>query len=480
MKKIIYTLMLSVLLAACSEEADFSSDASLRLEFSCDTIMFDTLFTTIGSPTAMMKVYNRNSSSLRLSSVKLVDGKSGFRINVDGQFADVVRDIEIRKKDSMYLFVEATLDGNGANAPLVVSDSVQFTLESGVQQYVTLLAYGRDVDFLRGVTYNADAKITAGHYIVYDSIVVAPDVTLLIEPGVTLYFHKDAEMIVRGTVKAEGSRNQPVIFRGDRTDYMFSYLPYDNIPGQWGGITIDSLSNDNLFAHCDIHSAKYGIKVVEGDSVAQRLTVESSRIENFDGNALETAMARVDVRNSLLANARGNCVKVVGGSVRFVHCTIANFYVWKQRDVALALHNSIDGRPAPLREALFANCIVEGSREDEIMGYLSAFGDSIPDCRNYLFVSSLLNTVNDGDSCFVNNVFDDKEKTPFGAQQFKLVDHSVFMYDFHLSDSALARGVAAREYSSAIRYDLDGNERPDSLADAGCFQYIPVPEEEGK
>ncbi|MBQ5731000.1 MAG: hypothetical protein IIV57_05220, partial [Bacteroidaceae bacterium] len=77
-------------------------------------------------------------------------------------------------------------------------------------------------------------------------------------------------------------------------------------------------------------------------------------------------------------------------------------------------------------------------------------------------------------------VFDDKEKTPFGAHQFKLVDHSVFMYDFHLSDSALARGVAAREYSSAIRYDLDGNERPDSLADAGCFQYIPVPEEEGK
>lgn len=478
MKQIIYTLMLSVLLAACSEEADFSSDASLRLEFSCDTIQFDTLFTTIGSPTAMMKVYNRNNSSLRLSSVRLAGGESGFRINVDGQFADVVRDIEIRKKDSMYLFIEATLDGNGADTPLFVSDSVQFTLESGVQQYVTLLAYGRDVQFLRGVTYSADAKITAGHYIVYDSIVVAPDVTLLIEPGVTLYFHKDAQMIVRGTVKAEGSRERPIVFRGDRTDNMFSYLPYDRIPGQWGGVTIDSTSNGNIFSHCDIHSAKYGIKVVEGDTVAQRLTVDASRIENFDGNALETTMARIDVRNSLLANARGNCVKVVGGSVRFVHCTIANFYVWKQRDVALALHNSIDGRPAPLREALFANCIVEGSREDEIMGYLSTLGDSVPDCRNYLFVSSLLNTVNDGDSCFVNNVFDSKEETPFGAQQFRLVDHSVFMYDFHLSDSALARGVAAKEYSSAFKYDLDGNERPDSLADAGCFQYIPLPEKE--
>ena len=470
--------MLSVLLAACSEEADFSSNPSLRLEFSCDTILFDTLFTDIGSPTASMKVYNRNSSSLRLSSVRLVDGTSGFRINVDGQFADVVRDIEIRKKDSLYLFVEATLERNGADVPLIISDSLQFTLESGVQQYVTLLAYGRDVEFLRGALYNEDAKIAAGHYIVYDSIVVAQGATLTIEPGATLYFHKDAQMIVRGTLRAEGTRKQPILFRGDRTDYMFSYLPYDRIPGQWGGITIDSTSNANVFTHCDIHSAEYGIRVVEGDSLLQRLTIESSRIENFDGNALETTMARVDVTNSLLANARGNCVKVVGGNVRFIHCTIANFYVWKQRDVALALHNSIDGRPAPLREALFANCIIDGSREDEIVGYLPDLGDSVPNCRNYLFVSSLLNTVNDGDSCFVGNVFDDKEKSPFGAEHFRLVDHSVFMYDFHLSDSASARRVASKVYSAAVKYDLDGVERPDSLADAGCFQYVPMPEEE--
>lgn len=479
MKKIIYSLVISVLLAACSEEADFSSDSSLRLEFSCDTILFDTLFTTIGSPTAAMKVYNRNSSSLRLSSVGLVGGSSGFRINVDGQFADVVRDVEIRKKDSMYIFVEATLDRNGADAPLFVSDSLQFTLESGVQQYVTLLAYGRDVEFMRGVLFDADARITAGHYIVYDSLVVAPGATLVIEPGTTLYFHKDAQMIVRGTVKAEGSRERPIVFRGDRTDNMFSYLPYDRIPGQWGGITIDSVSCGNVFSHCDIHSAEYGIKVIEGDTVAQRLTIESSRLENFDGNALETTMARVDVVNSLLANARGNCVKVVGGSVRFVHCTIANFYVWKQRDVALALHNSLDSRPAPLREALFANCVIEGSREDEIMGYLSALGDSVPDCRNYLFISSLLNTKNDGDSCFINNVFDEKkENVPFAAAHFRLVDHSVFMYDFHLSDSAAARGMAAKEYSAGVKYDLDGVERPDSLADAGCFQYVPLPKEE--
>lgn len=478
MRKIIFCfIMLSALLAAsCSEEADFSTNPSLRLEFSCDTILFDTLFTTVGSPTAAMKVYNRNGSSLRLSSVKLMRGATGFFINVDGQSADVVRDVEIGEKDSMYVFVGANLDKNGAGVPLVVSDSLQFTLESGVHQYVALLAYGRDVKFLRGVQFDEDAVIAAGHYVVYDSLLVAEGATLTIEPGATLYFHKGVELIVRGTIKAEGTRERPIVFRGDRTDNMFSYLPYDRIPGQWGGVAIDSTSNGNIFSHCDIHSAKYGIRVAEGDTAVQRLRVDASRIENFDGNALETIMARVDVTNSLIANARGNCVKVVGGSVRFVHCTIANFYVWKQRDVALTLHNSIEGRPAPLREALFANCIVEGSRTDEIMGNLSTLGDSVPDARNYFFCSSLLNTVNEGDSCFVNNFFDDKENTPFAAQHFALIDHDNFKYDFHLTDSASARGIAAKEYSVALRYDLDGVERPDTLADAGCFQYVPLPE----
>ena len=154
MKKILYVLLMSVFLVACNEEADFSVSPSLRLEFSCDTLMFDTLFTSIGSPTAVIKVYNRNSSSLRLNSVTTKSGgASGFRINVDGQYADVVRDVEIRKNDSMYVFVEATLDRNSAAVPLLVTDSLLFMLESGVEQHISIMAYGRDVEIMRGYTY---------------------------------------------------------------------------------------------------------------------------------------------------------------------------------------------------------------------------------------------------------------------------------------------------------------------------------------
>ena len=105
-----FLLLASVLLVvSCDEEAAFSSDPSLRLQFSCDTICFDTLFTTIGSPTATMNVYNRNKSSLRIADVSLVSGgKSGFRVNVDGQYSSSIQNLEIRKNDSLYVYVEIT------------------------------------------------------------------------------------------------------------------------------------------------------------------------------------------------------------------------------------------------------------------------------------------------------------------------------------------------------------------------------------
>ena len=464
---------MSVLLVACNEDADFSSNPSLRLEFSCDTVSFDTLFTDLVSPTAKFVVRNRNDNALRISSVQLLSGgESGFSVLVDGQYGSYMRDLEIRARDSLYVLASVNVERNGADVPLLVKDSLLFTLESGVQQGILMLAYGRDVTFLNGWNVAADTKLAAGHYVVYDSLKVEPGVTLTLEPGTTLYFHDKAYMKVAGTLKAVGEPGAPIVFRGDRTDNMFSYLPYDRIPGQWDGIVIDSLSNGNHFAYCDIHSANYGIKVERGDTVAQRITIESSKVQNFHGNALELVMARATVSNSLFANAQGNCVKVVGGDVAFVHCTIANFYVWRQRDVALALHNSIDGAPAPLNRALFANCVIAGSREDEVMGYLNSLGGSLQSAANYRFENSLVNTVDVADSCFVDVKYDSLAVEPFGKSHFRLVDNDIFDYDFHLSAESTARGIASETYLSGLPVDIDGVTRVAGAVDAGCFQYV--------
>lgn len=474
-------ILFSMPFVACEDEEGFSSDPSLLLEFSSDTITFDTLFTDLNSPSAGIVVHNRHGDGIRISSVELASGgTSGFSVLVDGQYGDYMRDLEVRANDSIFVLASVHLERNDKDIPFLVKDSLLFNLESGVQQKVLLMAYGRDVIVMRGETVAQDTVIAPGHYVVHDSLVVAENVTLGLSPGTTLYFHDKAFMKVYGTLDANGTLLEPVVLRGDRTDRMFPYLPYDRIPGQWEGVTFAPTSNGNRLQFCDIHSANYGVKVEPGDPEALRIAIESSKIHNFHGNALELIMSHASVVNSLLANAQGNCVKVVGGDVSFIHCTIANFYVWKQRDVALALHNSIDGEPAPLRGALFANCVIAGSKSDEVMGYLTNYGDTIPDARNYRFENSLINTVAEGDSCFVNNVFDNSEEEPFGAAHFRKVDHDNFVYDFHLSDSATAKGIAAGRYSELYRFDIDGVERPAANADAGCYQYVEMPVEEDK
>ena len=482
MKKLtlLYIGLLSILLGACVEDFEYSSDPSLQLEFSCDTVSFDTLFSEVMSPTAKFLVHNRSSKSLRINSVRLYGGDtSPFSVLVDGQYGALMHDLEIRAKDSLYVLASVTVDRHGDDIPFMVKDSLIFTLESGVEQSVLLLAYGRDVTFMRGENIVADTILPAGHYVIYDSLIVSQEATMSLLPGTTLYFHDKAFMRVNGTLKAEGTASAPVIFRGDRTDRMFSYLPYDRIPGQWDGLVFSPTSNGNTLVHCDIHSANYGIKVEQGDTALQRITIESSKVQNFHGNALELVMARATALNSLFANAQGNCVKVVGGNVDFVHCTIANFYVWKKRDVALALHNSIDGAPAPLHNAFFSNCVIVGSKEDELMGYLSNLGDTVPNAVNYYFENSLINTIDTADSCFVNITYDSIDVSPFGKEHFRLIDHDVFDYDFRLTAESKARGIASGDYLESLPVDIDGTPRTADAVDAGCFQYVEEETESG-
>ena len=472
-------ILMSAFFVACNEDAGFSSSPSLRLEFSTDTVSFDTLFTDRVSSSAMFVVRNRNKNSLRISDVRLASGgTSGFNVLVDGQYGSAMRNLEVRAKDSLFVVASVNLDRNGQTVPCMVKDSLLFTLESGVVQQVMLVAHGRDVVFMYGDSILSDTTFAAGHYVVYDSLTVAENAVLNIEKGATIYFHDSAFLRVKGSLNIKGDYGLPVVFRSDRTDNLFDYLPYDRVPGKWGGVLIDSTSNGNVIEHCDIHGAEYGIMVQRGDTTVQRLSIVSSRLQNFTGNALELHAARVNVVNSLIANAQGNCVKVVGGDVSFVHCTIANFYVWKQRDVALALHNSLEGEPMPLYGASFKNCIVTGTKEDELMGYFTTYGDTIPNSVNYHFENSLINTVDTQDSCFVNVIYENAEESPFAKEHFVKIDNEVFDYDFHLMEESTARGIASATNLDTCPYDLDGVVREQAKVDAGCFQYVAGKESE--
>ena len=89
MKKTHIILIISIFLLAvvsCRKSSQINPDANLKLEFSADTVLFDTVFTSLGSATHELRIYNRHSDDLKISSIRLIGGESSpFRLNVDGE-----------------------------------------------------------------------------------------------------------------------------------------------------------------------------------------------------------------------------------------------------------------------------------------------------------------------------------------------------------------------------------------------------------
>ena len=326
---ILLSILTGTCLTSCIDD-DFTTNPSHVLAFSTDTVAFDTVFTTIGTSTRSFRIYNRNKKSLNISSIKLADAEhSGFHINVDGMSGDNFTNVEIRGKDSLYVFVEANIDPTNQDNPIFIVDSIVF-VTNGVQQDVKLTAYGQDVIIKRGETFTTDTHLTDERpYLIYDSLVVAPGTTLQIEPGARLHFHHRASLLVQGKLQVEGSMEAPVQIRGDRLDRLFADLPYDNLGGQWGGIRFYPESFGNKISYAYVRGMTSGIVLDSCASEEPRLEIANSRIRNSSGNLITSVYSRLNCWNSELSDAGGAILKaedeaidLTGSHVYFRSCLL--------------------------------------------------------------------------------------------------------------------------------------------------------------
>ena len=473
------TLLLT-LTAGCWQDEEFSTAPTDLLRFSTDSVNFDTVISGQPTNTRTFMVYNPNARSLRISRAFLGRGtESVFRVNIDGTFLEngEASNFELYAEDSLRVFLEMTAPVSDSDEPVAVEDELTFVLESGQTQSVTLTAYGQDVVVLKGWTVTADTTLTARRpYQVYDSLVVAPDVTLSLPAGARLYFHPDARLIVHGTLRAEGALGNEVMMRGDRMGNMFSNQPYDLIPGQWGGIVLTSGSYGNIFKYCDIHSGSFGLRCDSADVSREKVRIENSVLHNVSGDVLTARACSLFVGNSQLTNAGGNCVTLYGGSSRFVHCTIANFYAFTGgRGVALSYTNADGSIPYPLHQAEFLNCLITGYGEDEIMGAQSADHVDLP--FNYLFRNCLLDTPEFVDEQVQNCLWDNDEAAVWREGNFSpAFDLDRLLFRFSLDSLSSAVGNADPTVTQTYYpYDRLGRIRlDDGRSDIGCYELLEV------
>lgn len=464
-------------LFSCMKDESFTNSPSRGLQFSSDTVRFDTVFTTIGSVTEGLIVYNNNSEGVRLTSVRLAsNGNSGFRVNVDGNYGTQFSDVEIYGEDSIFVFVEVTVDPQNSDSPILITDSLLFSLPNGITQKVILEAYGQDAIIIKGMTVTADTLLSSPRpYIIYDSVRVDKGATLNIDSATTLYFHDKAQLLVHGNVKARGTVNHPVVFRGDRLDWLLWYVPYDNVDALWGGIHIYPESTENIFDHCDIHSGTYGIKVDKPISQDTSLTLTNSVIHNVAGHALELNECKAIIGNCQITNVKGDCIHAIGGDIQVHFSTIAQFYPWDECGHALNFSNARGDTLAPVRNLFFNSCILTGYANDEIFGTIH--DDSTDSTFNYRFAYSLLLTDSNAidmsrcESCIFES------DTAFSKNKnFRDYLREDYSSDFRLDSISKARNHGSMKYAitpSTTIYATDrlGLPRPQDTPDAGCYQY---------
>ncbi|GHT46782.1 hypothetical protein AGMMS49965_24560 [Bacteroidia bacterium] len=313
--------------AACDDGFDdYSTSPADVLTFSTDTVAFDTIISTIRTPFATFAIRNLSAKTLLISSIALEKG-GNFKINVDGRAGKTFEKIEILAKDSIFVLVEAQASENQSDTPTEIIDRIVF-VTNGVTQSVVLQAVAQDAEVHKTLTVTTDSTLSSAKpYLIYDSLVVQAGATLRIPAGTCLYMHANAEIRVQGTLHLLGTEDNPVVIRGDRFDRTVG-IPYDRIPGQWGGIYFASGSYDNVMEHARIRNGTYGLIFSEPEPTTTRskMRMNNTVLTNFKGMLLSATNCRIAFDHCELSNAKDGLLQLNGGEYTLDHCTLANYY----------------------------------------------------------------------------------------------------------------------------------------------------------
>jgi len=520
MKKFLYTfLILTIAILWSSCRKDFVTvPSSGQLQFSKDTVYLDTIFTNIGSSTYNLKVYNRSDDDIRIPTIQLGEGESSkYRLNVDGIAGKVFQDIELLANDSMFVFVESTIDINdfsGGNQ-FLYTDAIEFDTGSN-EQKVELVTLVQDAVFLYPQQFDdgtietlllsvdeegnesriegfflEDTELNWTNekpYVVYGYAAVGQNKVLNIEAGARVHFHADSGLIIGnlGSLQVNGMQSTTeelegeVIFEGDRLEPLFA-----NVPGQWGTIWLTDGSTNNNFNFATIKNASIGILTENSDGTSNpTLTFNNSKIYNSATVGLLARTGNVEANNSVIGSAgQASLYLNLGGEYTFRHCTFANYWSNSFRVFpTVLLDNYLDlGNGTILKrplDATFSNCIIDGANGIEL--FLDKENENDGD-----FVYNFKNCIikfNDFNNRFLNDdlynfsnasIFDDVALT-LNNDEIDFKDTAKNEFIIGLNSAAIGVGDANITAMFAP-IDVIGTTRivaPNGKTDAGAFQHI--------
>jgi hypothetical protein len=514
----IYISFLLIVLSISACRKDFNTiPSSGKLEFSKTTVYLDTVFSSVGSSTYMLKVYNRSNNDITIPSIALAKGEaSKYRLMVDGMTGidgsdsntigdgKIFPNVTLLANDSLFVFIETTIDIASANpADMLYTDEILF--DSGaLQQKVNLVTLVQDAIFLYPEKYTDgtyesiqigsdptnriygffldDTELTftnAKPYVIYGYAAVAPGKTLTVNAGARVHFHDQSGIIVgnTGSIQVNGTPSltaqleNEVIFEGDRLEPLFS-----EVPGQWGTILLTNGSVNNIFTNLTIKNASVGI-FIQGQEASSTVQIKNTQIYNSANVGILARNSKINGENIVINNAGQYALAcTLGGSYDFNFCTFTNYWTSgnRQSPAVLVDNTFYDGNTlfvADLVQANFKNSIIYGSNNIEI-GFNKNSGANF----NSQFNNCLIK-FNDTNNQFGNNSL----YTSLGTPSFQNLISNATVYDpkfknYSKNQLNIMPGSAAiqkgLESASPLPNDILNMPRPTSpnRPDIGAYQ----------
>jgi len=447
------------------------------------------VFTTVGSITKRIKVYNDLDEDVRIDEIRLAkSGNSPYRLNIDGEQKDYANDVILRSKDSLHIFVEATIDPNDNNEPLIRTDSIIFST-NGKSQDIDLVAWGQDAHFYYNNSFfvfeNEDPEVENDSlffysitesstwnsdkpHVIYGNVIVHEGGSLTILAGSNVYLHHSANIIVleESSLKILGAIENPVLIASDRLDEY-----YRDLPGQWGRIWLAGGSLDNQIKNATIKNGTIGLHV---DTLASAfeptLRLENTIIANNSSYGIIAYSSNIEAFNCQISdNGTHDLYLFAGGSYRFSHCTFANYNSSHQApSIRMSnFYEDVNGNEIlrPMERADFENCIVYGRIQSEL-----GIEETEETLFNYKFNNCLLKLKESdfdisNSSHFISNNYNEN---PDFVQEM-----DAYEYNYRLDSLSPALHSAAGNIALQFPYDLLGNSRlSDQGADIGAYERI--------
>jgi len=521
---IVLFIITLISLASCRSDFDFKPSVG-NLGFSKDTVYLDTVFTNIGSSTYTLKVYNNSGSNISIPEIKLGKGEnSKYRITVDGMTGEdadnngigdnkIFKNVELLAKDSLYIFIETTVDVAEANpTDFLYTDKILFGSGTNFQK-VELVTLIQDAYFIfpkrqNGIYelvdygFNEEGNVTQvigrsleeNHpdngnefiwgkvkpYVVYGFASVPTGKTLNVNAGARIHFHSDSGLIVQqgGTLKVNGEASNTanleneVIFEGDRLEPGFA-----NFAGQWAFVYLRQGSTNHTINHLTIRNAINGFLVVNNTG---EMLIENTQIYNSANVGLNAQAAHIRTKNLVVGNSGIAALAcTVGGIYNFTHSTFNNNWP-APNSFGVLLNNYVDGaapQAIPLLQANFNNCIIYGSNQNQFFLDKSAAADF-----NYKFTNCIIKFIDSGNR-FSNNPLYDFTNTDHYVNNLIEKTFRQFNPDFldadrnklQIGENSAAKGTADFSFSNGT-FDILGNQRT-SPSDIGAYNFTVFPED---